>query len=133
MGGLGKKAGKGFYDYPKGGTKRLWPGLAEIWPTAVQQPDVAEVKRRLMFIQLIETVRCMEEGVVTAAIDADVGAILGWGFPPYLGGPVGQIHSLGVARFVTECEQLAHRHGPRFAPPELLRKMARENQVFYQR
>jgi 3-hydroxyacyl-CoA dehydrogenase/enoyl-CoA hydratase/3-hydroxybutyryl-CoA epimerase len=133
LGRLGKKAGKGFYDYPQGGTKRLWPGLAEIWPAAAQQPDVAEVKRRLMFIQSVETVRCIEEGVVTAAIDADVGAILGWGFPPFLGGPIAQIHSRGIAAFVADCEELARRHGPRFAPPELLRKMARDNEVFYPR
>jgi 3-hydroxyacyl-CoA dehydrogenase/enoyl-CoA hydratase/3-hydroxybutyryl-CoA epimerase len=133
LGRLGKKAGQGFYDYPQGGAKRLWPGLAEIWPPAAQQPDVAEAKRRLMFIQSIETVRCMEEGVLTAAIDGDVGAILGWGFPPFLGGPIGQIHSRGIAAVVGDCEELARRHGPRFAPPELLRKMARENEVFYQR
>jgi hypothetical protein len=71
---------------------------------------VAEVKRRLMFIQSVETVRCIEEGVVTAAIDADVGAILGWGFPPFLGGPIGQIHSRGIAAFVGDCEQLAVLH-----------------------
>jgi 3-hydroxyacyl-CoA dehydrogenase/enoyl-CoA hydratase/3-hydroxybutyryl-CoA epimerase len=94
---------------------------------------VAEVKRRLMFIQSVETVRCIEEGVVTAAIDADVGAILGWGFPPFLGGPIGQIHSRGIAAFVADCEQLAGRHGPRFAPPELLRRMARDNEAFYPR
>jgi 3-hydroxyacyl-CoA dehydrogenase/enoyl-CoA hydratase/3-hydroxybutyryl-CoA epimerase len=133
LGRPGKKGGKGFYDYPQGGSKRLWPGLAGIWRPAAQQPDVAEVKRRLMFIQSVEAVRCIEEGVVTAAIDADVGAILGWGFPPFLGGPIGQIHSRGIAAFVADCEQLAGRHGPRFAPPELLRRMARDNEAFYPR
>jgi 3-hydroxyacyl-CoA dehydrogenase/enoyl-CoA hydratase/3-hydroxybutyryl-CoA epimerase len=94
---------------------------------------VAEVKRRLMYVQSIETVRCIEEGVVTAPIDANVDAVLGWAFPPCLGGPIGQIHSRGVAAFVADCEHLAHRHGPRFAPPELLRKMAGKGEAFYQR
>ena len=130
---VGKKAGKGFYDYPQDGAKHLWPGLADVFPLAATQPDVAEVKRRLMYVQSVETVRCLEEGVLQAPIDADVGAILGWGFPAFLGGPIGQIHSLGVAAFVAECEQLAERCGERFAPPASLRRMAQQGETFYPR
>ena len=131
LGRLGKKVGKGFYDYPQDGQKQLWAGLAQEFPLAATQPTVEEVKQRLMFIQSVETTRCLEEKVLLAPIDADVGAILGWGFPAYLGGPIGQIHSLGVSAFVKACESLAERHGARFAPPQLLRRMADSGERFY--
>ena len=128
-----RQAGKGFYDYAQDGQKRLWAGLAKEFPLAAIQPSVEEVKHRLMLIQSVETARCLEEKVLLAPIDADVGAILGWGFPAFLGGPIGQIHSLGVAAFVKTCEALAKRHGPRFAPPPLLRDMAASGKRFYDR
>ncbi|MBW8461553.1 3-hydroxyacyl-CoA dehydrogenase NAD-binding domain-containing protein, partial [Acidovorax sp.] len=131
LGRLGKKIGKGFYDYPQDGPKQLWAGLAQAFPLAATQPTVEEVKQRLMFIQSVETARCLEEKVLLAPIDADVGAILGWGFPAYLGGPIGQIHSLGVSAFVKACDSLAERHGARFAPPQLLRRMADQGERFY--
>ena len=131
LGRPGKKAGKGFYDYPANAKKRLWPGLAEHFPPAAEQPDVEEVKRRLLYVQSVETARCMEENVVTDPRDADVGAILGWGFPPFLGGTVSQIHSIGIDRFVAECDRLAQRYGKRFAPPKLLRDMAAAGRAFY--
>ncbi|MDZ4280994.1 MAG: 3-hydroxyacyl-CoA dehydrogenase NAD-binding domain-containing protein [Hydrogenophaga sp.] len=131
LGRLGKKTGKGFYDYPQDGQKQLWAGLAQAFPLAATQPTVEEVKQRLMFIQSVETVRCLEEEVLLAPIDADIGAILGWGFPSYLGGPIGQIHSQGVSSFVKVCESLAERHGARFAPPQLLRRMAAQGERFY--
>jgi 3-hydroxyacyl-CoA dehydrogenase / enoyl-CoA hydratase / 3-hydroxybutyryl-CoA epimerase len=132
LGRLGKKVGKGFYDYPTdGGKKRLWPGLTTHFPPAAEQPGVEEVKRRLLYVQSIETARCLEEKVVTDPRDADVGAILGWGFPPFLGGTVSQMHSIGIARFVAECDRLAQRHGERFAPPKLLRDMADAGRAFY--
>ena len=131
LGRLGKKVGKGFYDYPQDGPKQLWAGLAQEFAPAATQPTVEEVRQRLMFIQSVETARCLEEKVLLAPIDADVGAILGWGFPAYLGGPIGQIHSLGLAAFVKACETLAERHGARFAPPQLLRRMADQGERFY--
>jgi 3-hydroxyacyl-CoA dehydrogenase/enoyl-CoA hydratase/3-hydroxybutyryl-CoA epimerase len=133
LGRLGKKTGQGFYDYPQGAPKHLWAGLAQEFPQAATQPSVEDVKQRLMFIQSVETARCLEEKVLLAPIDADVGAILGWGFPPCLGGPIGQIHTVGVAEFVKTCEALAQRVGPRFAPPQLLRDMAQRGATFYTR
>jgi 3-hydroxyacyl-CoA dehydrogenase / enoyl-CoA hydratase / 3-hydroxybutyryl-CoA epimerase len=132
LGRIGKKAGKGFYDYPgEGGRKRLWPGLAEHFKPAAEQPGVEEVKQRLLYVQSLETARCLEEKVVLDARDADVGAILGWGFPPFLGGPVSQMHTLGVERFVADCDRLAQKYGERFTPPRLLRDMAASGKLFY--
>ncbi len=131
LGRIGKKAGQGFYDYPDGAPKRLWPGLAQLYPRAAVQPDVAHLVQRLIGVQALEAVRCLEEGVVTCARDADVGAVLGWGFPAFRGGPLGDIDTVGAGAYVARCEQLAARHGPRFAAPALLQTMAANGQAFY--
>lgn len=130
-GRVGKKAGKGFYEYPAGDKKRLWPGLADHFPAAASQPPVAEVIQRLMYVQSVETARCIEEKVVTDPREADVGSVLGWGFAPARGGTVSQIHSVGLPAFVADCERLAQAHGGRFAPPRLLREMAARGESFY--
>ena len=123
LGRHGRKTGGGFYEYLPDGKKRLWSGLAEHFPRAEQQPSPAEVQQRLMYIQSLEAARCLEEKIVGAR-DADVGSILGWGFPAALGGVVSQVDTVGVARFARECERLAARHGERFSPPALLRERA---------
>jgi 3-hydroxyacyl-CoA dehydrogenase/enoyl-CoA hydratase/3-hydroxybutyryl-CoA epimerase len=133
LGRIGKKSGKGFYEYPEGGKKFLWPGLAEQFPRAATQPSVDELVQRLIAIQSAESARCMEEGVLTTARDADVGSILGWGFPPFRGGTISQIHSVGVANFVAQCDQLVARHGERFKPTQSLRDMAAKGETFYER
>lgn len=123
LGRVGKKAGKGFYDYADG-QRRLWPGLAEHFPRAAQQPDVDSVKRRLLHIQALEAVRCLDEGVVGNSTDADVASLLGWGFPPWAGGVLSYVDTVGLDRFVAECEALAASVGPRYAPPDALKKRA---------
>jgi 3-hydroxyacyl-CoA dehydrogenase / enoyl-CoA hydratase / 3-hydroxybutyryl-CoA epimerase len=131
LGRIGKKAGKGFYEYPPGGKKYLWSGLAELFPQAVQQPDVQQLIERLVTVQAVETVCCMEEGVLTTARDADVGAILAWGFPAFRGGPLSWVQTVGVGKFVAQCERLSKQYGARFAPPALLKAMAEKNETFY--
>ncbi|MCS3390602.1 3-hydroxyacyl-CoA dehydrogenase NAD-binding domain-containing protein [Burkholderia thailandensis] len=132
LGRLGRKAGLGYYDYPaNGGKKALWPGLAREFPVAAEQPDVAALIERLVTVQAVETARCLEERVLTTARDADVGAILGWGFPAFRGGPVSYIHGIGVDAFVATCDRLAARYGARFAAPGLLREMAAQGRSFY--
>jgi 3-hydroxyacyl-CoA dehydrogenase/enoyl-CoA hydratase/3-hydroxybutyryl-CoA epimerase len=130
-GRLGKKARKGFYDYPAEGGKRLWPGLGELVPLAREQPDVEELKTRFLFIQALEAARCLEEKVVTEPADADVGAVLGWGFAPWTGGPISHIDTIGSARFVEICDRLAQKYGERFLPPPSLRQLAREGGSYY--
>ena len=131
LGRLGKKVRKGFYDYPEGSKKRLWPDLGDHFPIAADQPEPEELRKRMLYVQAIETVRCLEEGVVTEAADADVGSIFGWGFAPYTGGPLSMIDTIGAARFIEECDRLAQRYGPRFTPPKLLRDMAENGETFY--
>jgi 3-hydroxyacyl-CoA dehydrogenase/enoyl-CoA hydratase/3-hydroxybutyryl-CoA epimerase len=136
LGRLGRKSGAGFYDYPADGTKHLWPGLAEQFPAKVGADGTAmisleEIIERLILVQSVETARCLEEKVLRAAIDADVGAILGWGYPAFRGGPVGWLHTLGLPAAVAALDRLAAQHGPRFAAPQLLRDMATRGDRFY--
>ncbi|MFC7333237.1 3-hydroxyacyl-CoA dehydrogenase NAD-binding domain-containing protein [Rhodocista pekingensis] len=133
LGRIGRKGRKGFYDYPEGEKKRLWAGLGEVWPQRPEadQPDVEEVRTRLLYAQALDAVRCLEEGVLTDPADGDVGAILGLGYAPYTGGPLSMIDTIGVARFVAECDALAQKYGERFSPPTLLRDMAADGRSFY--
>ena len=136
LGRLGRKSGAGFYDYPTEGPKRLWSGLAQHFPPRVGADGTAligldQIIERLILIQSVETARCLEEKVLRAPIDADVGAILGWGYPPFRGGPIGWLHTLGLPAVVEKLDRLAERCGPRFAAPQLLREMAAKRERFH--
>jgi 3-hydroxyacyl-CoA dehydrogenase/enoyl-CoA hydratase/3-hydroxybutyryl-CoA epimerase len=128
----GKRFGKGFYDYPEGEKKRLWPGLAEHYPRAEEQPNPEEILKRILYVQAIETVRCLDEGVLTHPADADIGSIFGWGFPPHTGGTISFIETEGLKQFVSEADRLAQTYGERFAVPESLRSMSEKGETFYQ-
>ncbi len=134
-GRLGRKNGKGFYDYPQGGTKRLWLGLADLQPRKLDPDaiDVSDLKHRLLGIQALETARCFEEGVLTDVREADVGSILGFGFAPFSGGTLSYIDMMGTRAFVEQCRRLEASCGPRFAPPPLLIDMAAKGDSFYGR
>ncbi len=134
---LGRKNGKGFYDY-EGRNKQLWPGLAELVPQIsdpdlIDQIDRQDICNRLLVIQALEAARCFEEGVVTDVREADVGSILGFGFAPFTGGTLSYIDTMGTAAFIDLCDRLAEKHGPRFAPNTLLRDLAAGNETFYGR
>jgi len=124
LGRVGRKAGRGFYAYPQEGKKHLWPQLDEHFVPAPVQPGIDSMVRRLLHIQSVEAARCFEEGVITSAADADVGALLGWGYPAAQGGPIGYIDSVGIERFVAECDELVRRYGPRYSVPASLRERA---------
>ena len=128
----GRRFGGGFYEYSDDGSKKLWPGLAEHFPLAEEQPDVEEVKQRLLYIQLISTAQCYHEGVVSDPQSADLGAIFGWGFAPWTGGPMSHIDTLGVENFVREADNMAQRYGERFAPPKSFREKADAGETFYE-
>jgi 3-hydroxyacyl-CoA dehydrogenase/enoyl-CoA hydratase/3-hydroxybutyryl-CoA epimerase len=131
LGRHGRKSGGGFYDYPADGRKQLWPGLTDLWPPRTGQPTADEVGRRLLFIQLIEALKCMQEGVLEDAAEGDVGAVFGVGFPAHTGGPFSYIDRLGAEQVLNACVSLAKRHGERFRPPRLLRQMARDGRRFH--
>jgi 3-hydroxyacyl-CoA dehydrogenase/enoyl-CoA hydratase/3-hydroxybutyryl-CoA epimerase len=131
MGRLGKKSKAGFYEYPEGGKKHLWNGLSDIFPVAENQPDENEIRTRLFYRQVLETVRCYEEGVIRDKRDADIGSIFAWGFPPYMGGTLSFVDTVGIRTFVAEADRLADAYGERFRPTPGLRQMAEANQGFF--
>jgi 3-hydroxyacyl-CoA dehydrogenase/enoyl-CoA hydratase/3-hydroxybutyryl-CoA epimerase len=134
QGRLGKKANAGFYDYDdKGKRGMLWDGFTAEYPTADVQPELDEVQHRLMMAQVLEAVRALEDGVLTDIREGDVGAILGWGFAPWSGGPFAWLDIIGAAKAVEICDNLTATHGPRFETPALLREMADNGQSFYGR
>jgi 3-hydroxyacyl-CoA dehydrogenase/enoyl-CoA hydratase/3-hydroxybutyryl-CoA epimerase len=128
---IGKKAGKGFYEYPEGGKKFLWPGLAEHFPVKEGIVDIETAKTRLLYRQVIEAVKCMEEGIVTSPKDADIGSIFGWGFAPYSGGVISFLDFVGYATFVATADKLADTYGERFRPTDKLRAMAANGESYY--
>ena len=134
-GRYGRKNGKGFYDYPPNGPKRLWPELAELQPQRLDPDDIdiAVLEHRLLAIQALESARCIEEHVVTDVREADVGSILGFGFAPFTGGTISYIDGMGVQAFVDLCNRLAKDYGERFKPGKLLTDMAKKGDTFYRR
>ncbi len=129
IGRVGKKAGKGFYDWSPEG-KRLWPQLAELYPVAAQQPGQRELIDRLMFVQANEAARCFEEGVLRSAADGNIGSIFGWGFAPFQGGALRFIDAMGAPAFVARARELAARFGPRFEPAAVVVRQARDGTRF---
>src|SRR5712671_4405646 len=134
-GRFGRKNGKGFYDYPEKGPKRLWPGLADLQIKKLDPDkiDIEELKQRLLAMQALETARCFEEKVLTDVREADVGSILGFGFAPFSGGTLSYIDMMGTKKFAELCADLAKRYGPRFAPSALILDMAKKGESFYTR
>jgi 3-hydroxyacyl-CoA dehydrogenase/enoyl-CoA hydratase/3-hydroxybutyryl-CoA epimerase len=134
QGRLGRKANAGFFDYDEKGKRvEYWKGLQDKYPLAAEQPDLIEVQERLMFAQVLEAVRALEEGVLEDIREGDVGAILGWGFAPWSGGPLSWLDIIGTPYAAERCDQLAEAYGARFACPPLLREMAEKGQSFYGR
>jgi len=134
QGRLGRKSNSGFYAYDDKGTRLgLWSGLAEAYPVSDTQPELTEVQHRLLFAQVLEAVRALEDGVLMDIREGDVGAILGWGFAPWSGGPFSWLDILGAERAVEICDQLTATYGERFTTPSLLREMAGKGETFYGR
>lgn len=113
---VGRAHGAGFYDYPQGTHKSLWKGL-ETFAREEQPVTAQDVHDRLLYAQALETLRCLQEGVVESHRDANIGAIFGWGFPAWTGGTVQFVNHVGVGNFVARAGELAQRYGERFAPP----------------
>lgn len=133
-GRLGRKANAGFYAYDdKGKRQGLWDGLSTRYPHNDAQPELTDVQHRLLFSQVLEAVRALEAGVLMDIREGDVGAILGWGFAPWSGGPFSWLDILGTPYAAERCDQLEAAFGPRFACPPLLREMAEKGQSFYGR
>ena len=127
---LGRANGRGFYEYPDNGKKYLWPELKKHFPPTKNPLSQNKMMERMLFVQVIETIRCYEENVVTSVEDANIGSIFGWGFAPLKGGTLQFVNDYGIQEFEKQAQKLAKKYGERFAPPELLIEMATNNQTF---
>lgn len=125
----GKRQGKGFYEYPANGKKHLWEGLATHFPIKEGHPDMQEIMTRYLTIMALETYRCLEEGVLRAPEDGDIGSIMGFGFPIYTGGAISYIDYVGAQQFVENCDGFAQKYGDRFRVPDSLREKARKGEL----
>ncbi|MFQ5437455.1 MAG: 3-hydroxyacyl-CoA dehydrogenase NAD-binding domain-containing protein [Paracoccaceae bacterium] len=133
-GRYGRKTRSGFYAYDEAGKRTgLWEGLAENWAPSADQPPLEDVKLRIMLAQSLEAVRALEEGVLEDIREGDVGAILGWGFAPWSGGPFSWLDIMGARVAVETCERISATYGERFKAPALLREMAEKGESFYAR
>jgi 3-hydroxyacyl-CoA dehydrogenase/enoyl-CoA hydratase/3-hydroxybutyryl-CoA epimerase len=121
LGRVGRSSGAGFYDYADGKRAGLWPGLAAAFPAGEAIP-LEDMKERMLFAEALESVRCLDEGVLRSVEDANIGSIMGIGFPPWTGGVIQYIEGYpgGVAAFVPRARQLAERYGEQFQPPQSL-------------
>ena len=125
----GKAKGAGFYDYPADGKKKLWTGLTKAFPTKNKLSET-EMMERMLFIQCIETVRCLDEKVLMNVPDANIGSIFGWGFAPFKGGTLQYINDYGAAKFVARANELQARYGERFAVPDSLVTKSKEGKEY---
>ncbi|MBK1852354.1 enoyl-CoA hydratase/isomerase family protein [Marinobacter sp. 1-4A] len=128
----GKAAGAGFYEYPAKGKKYLWPELETLFVDNEKARDVKlqDLKDRILFIQAIETVRCLEEGVLRTVEDANIGSIFGIGYAPWTGGAIQFVNQYGVRAFTERAQELANIYGERFTPPALLLEYAEQEKPF---
>ena len=133
-GRLGRKAKAGFYAYDDAGKRTgLWQGIRHKFGEADDQLDLATVQHRLIMVQVLEAVRALEEGVLEDIREGDVGAILGWGFAPWSGGPFSWLDMIGAAKAVEICDGLEAVFGARFQASKLLREMSESGESFYSR
>lgn len=127
-----KKDGAGFYEYPKGGKKKLWEGLGDLFPSRVDALDKTTVAKRLLHRQALEAYRCLEEGVLNTVADGDIGSVLGWGFPIFTGGALSYIDFVGIQNFVADCDNFKAQYGDRWQVPASLRAMAEGGKSIHQ-
>jgi 3-hydroxyacyl-CoA dehydrogenase/enoyl-CoA hydratase/3-hydroxybutyryl-CoA epimerase len=132
FGRTGRSGGAGFYEYADGRRAGLWPGLREHFTKAGVEIPFEDMKERMLFVEAIDTVRCLEEGVLTSVADANIGSILGIGFPGWTGGVLQYINGYGggVPGFVARARELRAAYGDRFEPPALLVEKAEMGEIF---
>ena len=126
----GRFKGKGFYDYMKNESKLLWADLGEHFPITKNSFDTQEIMERMLFVQVIEAIWCMQEKVVNSAAEANLGSVYGWGFPAFSGGVLQYVNSYGLDLFIEKCSVYEKKYGPRFSAPGLLKKMRKEGKEF---
>ena len=130
----GRAAGAGFYDYEDGKRTGLWSGLAQNWGSDVdpKSVDFTEMQERMLFVEALDSVRCLDEGVLRSVPEANIGSIFGIGFPPWTGGVLQYINGYegGLPGFVERANELAAKYGDRFSPPQSLIEKASNGSTY---
>ena len=126
----GRYHGGGYFDYSEDGEKTLWPKLYELYHKPDVQISQQDMKDRLLFRQVIESLKCLQEGVLRTVADGNIGSIMGIGAPPWTGGFIQFVNTYGIDRFITRCESLAVSYGERFEPPAIVREYASNGRLF---
>ncbi len=128
----GRLEGRGFYEYADGRRTGLWPGLREAFPPVADPSRLSlrDLEERMLFVEALETVKCLDEGVIESVADANIGSIMGIGFPAWTGGVLQDIHGDGLAEFVARARELAAAYGARFEPPPSLVERAQRGEQF---
>jgi len=126
----GRAYGGGHYEYPENGKKRIWPKLYELYHKPDTKIPHQDVRDRILFRQVIESLRCLEEGVFNAVRDGNIGSIMGIGFPAHTGGVFQYINTYGVKKFQQRAAELAKTYGDRFEPPAILVEKAERGELF---
>lgn len=124
----GRHHGGGFYEYAQDGSKAIWPPLFDLYYRSDICLPEADIKDRLLFRQVIESLKCLESGVLRSEEDGNVGSIMGIGAPVWTGGFLQFVRTYGYPQFVARCEELAERYGERFTPPQIAVTRAAEQQ-----
>jgi 3-hydroxyacyl-CoA dehydrogenase/enoyl-CoA hydratase/3-hydroxybutyryl-CoA epimerase len=141
VGRAGRLRGAGFYDYDENGNRgSIWPGLAELFPVAEEQIPLRDIKDRMLFAEALETAKCFEEGVIESSASANIGSIMGIGFPPNTGGAAQFMAGyqdagdpdapIGLAAFLERADELATTYGARFEATAWLRDLAAKGGSF---
>lgn len=127
----GKAYGGGYYDYSENGEKAFWSGVFENWDIKDESPvPYNDIKDRFIFRQVLESIRCYEEKVLTSFAEGNIGSVMGIGFPQHLGGVFQHINTYGVQAFLERAKELHQQYGEHFAPPQLLVEKAQEDSQF---
>ena len=126
----GRSGNGGFYEYPKNEKKHIWRNLENHFPVSTTEIPENDIIDRLLFTQIIEAISCYEKNIITSIQDANIGSILGIGFPSDSGGILQFVNNYGVQKFRDRSLQLADQYGKRFTPPKLLNEMARTKKDF---
>jgi 3-hydroxyacyl-CoA dehydrogenase/enoyl-CoA hydratase/3-hydroxybutyryl-CoA epimerase len=130
-GWLGRKSGKGFYEYTAGGDEKVNTQLSDLQPAAPAAENEGDLRDRLVLSMVNEAARTIEEKVVDAPEDVDFGMIMGTGWAPFRGGPLRFADHLGIATVVSRLNNLRDRVAPYFQPCSLLDEMANRGASFY--
>jgi len=126
----GKIYGGGYYEYPEQGKKYIWPKLYEIFHNPEVNIPHQDIKDRFIFRMVMESLRCLEDGVLNAIRDGNIGSLMGIGFPAYTGGVFQHINTYGVEKFTRRATELAQKYGERFDPPQILMEKFEKDELF---